>query len=803
MTTKWKIITGFVVMVTIVGAVVLLGYMGIQRSSEGFSEYRRLARLNVATSELEVSLNSATSDMFAYVNSKDEKLIVSAKNNTQQFVKLLDENEQFTQDPEVKKLYASLRTEIQELNAIIDSVHTSTIGNDKQYRDVVLPAARSVMTQLQNMAKAAEGTRNHAALSGISVVWNDMTLFMSGISRYANSHAAEDATLVTGYIEQMLGSLTKLEAALPSEAGLRDIAALKSHHGNLKTAFNNMQELSTTLMENLKGMNSLITATIAKTEGLSETINTRMLDFGSETLQNNSNAQKYMLATGSVGLVLGILIALVIVLGIIKVLKEVAGFAGAVADGDFTYQIKVREKGEIGGMVDAMRDIPAVLERIITIANNIADSIRKGELRSRFDTAALSGSFSGLGTAINTVCEAYTGLIDAMPIPVMACDKNLHIVFANSGAQSVLGGEQVSMSCSDQMKAPECNGDQCIGKRAMAGKTTMTTETTVYPQGKRMEVAVTAIPSFDINGEAAGFIEIITDLTEIKMRQATMLKVAQDASDISDRVAAASEQLAAQVEQISRGAEIQRERVETTASAMSEMNATVLEVARSAGQASEQSDGTRGKAEQGADLVDKVVGAIHRVNEVGQKLHENMQELGTQAESIGGVMNVISDIADQTNLLALNAAIEAARAGEAGRGFAVVADEVRKLAEKTMEATHEVGSNITAIQHSAKINQEEVNHAVTSVGEATELANASGEALKEIVDLAAANSSVVASIATAAEEQSATSEEINASIDEINRITGETTDGMVQSSEAVQELSRMAQELRRVMEGLR
>jgi methyl-accepting chemotaxis protein len=180
-----------------------------------------------------------------------------------------------------------------------------------------------------------------------------------------------------------------------------------------------------------------------------------------------------------------------------------------------------------------------------------------------------------------------------------------------------------------------------------------------------------------------------------------------------------------------------------------------------------------------------------------------MQELGAQAESIGNVMNVISDIADQTNLLALNAAIEAARAGEAGRGFAVVADEVRKLAEKTMQATQEVGSSIHAVQQSARLNVEEVGKAVTSVAEANTLANSSGEALKEIVTLAAANSAVVASIATAAEEQSATSEEISQAIGEVNGIVVETSDGMVQSASAVHDLARMATELHGVMERLK
>ena len=202
-------------------------------------------------------------------------------------------------------------------------------------------------------------------------------------------------------------------------------------------------------------------------------------------------------------------------------------------------------------------------------------------------------------------------------------------------------------------------------------------------------------------------------------------------------------------------------------------------------------------------LVNKVVHSINSVNTVALALQNNMEELGNQAESIGGVMTVISDIADQTNLLALNAAIEAARAGEAGRGFAVVADEVRKLAEKTMHATHEVGNNILAIQNSARTSIGEVINAVKNIGEATALANASGKALQEIVGLASSNSSVVTSIATAAEEQSATSEEINQAVDEISKLVGDTADGMTQAAIAVQELSQTAQTLKSLLDKLR
>jgi len=282
-----------------------------------------------------------------------------------------------------------------------------------------------------------------------------------------------------------------------------------------------------------------------------------------------------------------------------------------------------------------------------------------------------------------------------------------------------------------------------------------------------------------------------------------MIEAATQLEKVVEVISSASEELSAQVEQSSRGTEVQATRVADTATAMEEMNSTVLEVARNASQAAESTDSARRQAGAGSIVVSQVVAGIGTMQTVSLSLKQDMGQLGRQAEGIGQVMNVISDIADQTNLLALNAAIEAARAGDAGRGFAVVADEVRKLAEKTMTATREVGEAIRGIQEGARKNMDNVDRAVSTVEDATKLANESGEALRQIVALVDTATDQVRSIATASEQQSATSEEINRSIEEINRISSETSDAMRQSAQAVGELASQTQNLRALIERMK
>ena len=290
---------------------------------------------------------------------------------------------------------------------------------------------------------------------------------------------------------------------------------------------------------------------------------------------------------------------------------------------------------------------------------------------------------------------------------------------------------------------------------------------------------------------------------EAQGKTQAMLAAADRLEQVGGVVSSASTELSAQIEQSDRGAAESAQRLSEAATAMNEMNATVQEVARNAGSASAASAETKEKAEAGAQVVEKAVRSIEDVHQMSLALKDDMTQLNEHAQDITRIMGVISDIADQTNLLALNAAIEAARAGEAGRGFAVVADEVRKLAEKTMASTNDVGNAIKAIQESTAKSMTGVDNAVERIGEATELANQSGQALQEIVTTVEATGDQVNAIATASEEQSAASEEINQSIVQVNDMSRQTAEAMAEAAKAVSDLAAQAQGLTNLIQELK
>ncbi|WP_243311489.1 methyl-accepting chemotaxis protein [Fundidesulfovibrio agrisoli] len=333
----------------------------------------------------------------------------------------------------------------------------------------------------------------------------------------------------------------------------------------------------------------------------------------------------------------------------------------------------------------------------------------------------------------------------------------------------------------------------------------------VCPSGKVVHANVVTTPFFDMDGEILGSIMFWEDITElhvqqerIKQQHETLAHAAQRADQIAMGLASSARLLSEQIEEASAGSGMQRERIQETATAVEEMNASILEVARNSGDASGSADSARQKAEQGQAIARSSIESIMGVREQAEAIRHSLHALGDQVASVGSVMNIINDIADQTNLLALNAAIEAARAGDAGRGFAVVADEVRKLAEKTMHATGEVNAAIVGIQNATRANIDMMEAAGREIETGADMVNKAGDALASIVAVSVSTADMIRSIATAAEQQSSASEEITRSVDDVNRIADENSSIMrelARATEDVAELARSIESVIREMQG--
>ncbi len=497
-----------------------------------------------------------------------------------------------------------------------------------------------------------------------------------------------------------------------------------------------------------------------------------------------------------VAIILGSIVVFVLLIPVVNALKQGVDFAIAISKGDLKGTLKVKRKDEIGELADALRTIPTSLQSIVNEYSELGNKIRDGHLNSLGAAEKFSGDFATLVKGTNTILDNFRALLENINSPVFVLDKNLKATYANAVTRSLVGQDYIGKDCKTLFNNEDDGTPDDAVLKAHRTKKPHSNDTITRPQGRQIDVAYSAIPLLDERGEFNAMLILVTDVTSIKQTQRTIMEVAAGVTEIADRVATASEQLSAQVEQVTEGSTAQRDRTASAAAAIEEMNATVLEVANNAEQARVQAGETQEKAAHGAHLVSQVVSAMGDVNTVSLELQQDIKSLGDQVQAIGSVMGVISDIADQTNLLALNAAIEAARAGDAGRGFAVVADEVRKLAEKTMSATTEVGASITGIQRSTAANITQFEKAVKIIGDATDLSNTSGEALAEIQTLAEHNASLITGIATAAEQQSATSEELSQVSSAVSEIADEISGGMNEASQAVRDLAQLAVELK-------
>lgn len=508
------------------------------------------------------------------------------------------------------------------------------------------------------------------------------------------------------------------------------------------------------------------------------------------------------------------------------------------AFGDMTKAIQTREasRANLGNTADAAVDVVKKIEEALIQHDNIlqfnsAVDVSKQIQQARFQvrgytfsgkpdfeknaTAAIDEAIVGVNTLAGDVSSQYIPQLqkanlalkgyrdavgqyrDAQLVSVQALAKMTEL-----GQQLLDNSEQLNSSQNAKRDADTRQAQSTLGIATVVAlilgvlAAWIITRQITVPLGQTL-VAVERVASGDLThnlsvdrrdelGQLQGSIQRMT----VELRQ-----LISGIGEGVTQIASAAEELSAVTEQTSAGVNSQKVETDQVATAMHEMTATVQEVARNAEEASEAAVAADQQAREGDKVVNEAIAQIERLaTEVGHST-EAMAELKRESDKIGSVLDVIKSVAQQTNLLALNAAIEAARAGEAGRGFAVVADEVRSLAQRTQKSTEEIEELISGLQNGTRQVATIMDNSRELTVSSVELTRRAGTSLESITRTVSAIQSMNQQIAAAAEEQSATAEEINRSVLNVRDVSEQTSAASEQTAASSVELARLGSHL--------
>jgi methyl-accepting chemotaxis protein len=424
-----------------------------------------------------------------------------------------------------------------------------------------------------------------------------------------------------------------------------------------------------------------------------------------------------------------------------------------------------------------MQGVDDCLDAVIgplNVAAEYVDRISKGDIPPRI-TDTYNGDFNEIKNNLNVCIEAIDMLVaDAVMLSQTAVEGKLATRADASKHQGdfrkIIQGVNETL---DAVIKPTQEGASVLAKMAEGDLTVR------------------------VEGEYKGDHQLLKN--SINTVGSSLDKALQDVTSAVAATASASSQISSSTEEMAAGSQEQSSQAAEVASAVEEMTKTIVENARNASSAAETAKKAKESAGQGGKVVEETVAGMKRIAEVVNLSADTVKALGRSSEQIGDIISVIDDIADQTNLLALNAAIEAARAGEQGRGFAVVADEVRKLAERTTKATKEIAGMIKQIQSDTAGAVTSMSEGTNEVAKGIKLADRAGESLGEIVNISQTVTDMIAQIASASEEQSSTSEQISKNVEAISAVTGETATGTQQVARAAEDLNRLTENLQQLI----
>lgn len=506
---------------------------------------------------------------------------------------------------------------------------------------------------------------------------------------------------------------------------------------------------------------------LAKFDAVKLNLNMKSKDLNETAESTVSNALLLTLLSSLLGTLVFVFCTFYLAPALTKPINRLKEIVNEFSLGNYDLEIKNESSDEIGELTELFKKLQqAQVDRIYAAEQIAAGNMQKVQLASDKDLLAI---------AFNKEVETIENLLK---------EANL-LIESNREGNLKLRGDVSKFS-----------GEW---GRLIAGVNSMLDLIVAPIEESAKVLSIMANGDFTkkITGDYKGDYQIIKNNVNYVIDSLT--QALNEVSSSAAAVASSSTEISSSSEEMAAGAQEQTQQAAEVAGSVEEMTKTILESTKNASAAAETSKKSSENALRGVNKVEETKKGIDKIVSAAEKTSLIITSLARKTDQIGEITQVIDDIADQTNLLALNAAIEAARAGEQGRGFAVVADEVRKLAERTTKATKEIADTIKAIQREAQEADKSMVESNTAVKEGLKLTEDVAAALRDILSGADKVSNIVDQVAAASEQQSSAAEHISRNIEGITSVTQQSAAGIQQIARTAEDLSRLTVNLQNLV----